>query len=172
MGKQLANSNLIWGSGFGSVHEVVVARVVLATITQEPRAMTKKTPTLVELKLAVLNHFQSTQDVEPNEQFVAGIARDECYTSHNSLVYKKKQMADRLSDYETAVEEGKDIKADAIARLLDNMEVELALLEERHEADLSVYEQVTGTQWEPMPKKRRPAKLSDDRMAALKARVA
>jgi hypothetical protein len=64
--------------------------------------MTKKTPTLVELKLAVLNHFQSTQDVEPNEQFVAGIARDECYTSHNSLVYKKKQMADRLSDYETA----------------------------------------------------------------------
>jgi hypothetical protein len=35
------------------------------------------------------------------------------------------------------------------------MEVELALLEERHEADLSVYEQVTGTQWEPMPKKRR-----------------
>ena len=67
--------------------------------------MTKKVPTLVELKLAVLNHFQATQDVAPNEQFVAGIARDECYTSHNSLVYKKKQMADKLADYETAVEE-------------------------------------------------------------------
>jgi hypothetical protein len=172
VGKQLANSNLIWGSGFGSVHEVVVARVVLATDNKEPRAMTKKTPTLVELKLAVLNYYQATQDVVPNEQFVAGIARDECYTSHNSLVYKKKQMADKLADYETAVEEGKDIRADAIARILDNMEVELTLLDERHQADLSVYEQVTGTQWEPMAKKRRPAKLSDDRMAALKAKVA
>lgn len=134
--------------------------------------MTKKVPTLVELKLAVLNHFQATQDVAPNEQFIAGIARDECYTSHNSLVYKKKQMADKIADYETAVEEGKDIRADAIARLLDNMEVELTLLAERHEADLSVYEQVTGTQWEPMAKKRAPAKLSDDRMKALRAKVA
>jgi hypothetical protein len=172
VGKQLANSNLIWGSGFGSVHEVVVARVVLATDNKEPRAMTKKTPTLVELKLAVLNYYQATQDVVPNEQFIAGIARDECYTSHNSLMYKKKQMADKLADYETAVEEGKDIRADAIARLLDNMEVELTLLDERHQADLSVYEQVTGTQWEPMAKKRAPAKLSDDRMKALKAKVA
>ena len=134
--------------------------------------MTKKVPTLVELKLAVLNHFQSTQDIVPNEQFIAGIARDECYTSHNSLMYKKKQMADKLADYETAIEEGKDIRADAIIRLVENMEVELTLLDERHQADLSVYEQVTGTQWEPMPKKRRPAKLSDDRMAALKAKVA
>jgi hypothetical protein len=172
VGKQLANSNLIWGSGFGSVHEVVVARVVLATDNKEPRAMTKKTPTLVELKLAVLNYYQATQDVVPNEQFIAGIARDECYTSHNSLMYKKKQMADKLADYETAVEEGKDIRADAIARLLDNMEVELTLLDERHQADLSVYEQVTGTQWEPMAKKRAPAKLSDDRMKALRAKVA
>jgi hypothetical protein len=171
VGKQLANSNLIWGSGFGTVHEVVVARVVLAR-NKEPRAMTKKVPTLVELKLAVLNHFQSTQDVVPNEQFIAGIARDECYTSHNSLNYKKKQMADKLADYETAVEEGKDIRADAIARLLDNMEVELTLLDERHQADLSVYEQVTGTHWEPMAKKRAPAKLSDDRMKALRAKVA
>ena len=134
--------------------------------------MTKKVPTLVELKLAVLNHFQSTQDIVPNEQFIAGIARDECYTSHNSLNYKKKQMADKLADYETAIEEGKHIRADAIIRLVENMEVELTLLDERHQADLSVYEQVTGTQWEPMPKKRAPAKLSADRMKALKAKVA
>jgi hypothetical protein len=172
VGKQLANSNLIWGSGFGSVHEVVVARVVLATDNKEPRAMTKKTPTLVELKLAVLNYYQATQDVVPNEQFIAAICRDECYTSHNSLNYKKRQLADKLADYETAVEEGKTIKADAITRLIDNMEVELTLLDERHQADLSVYEQVTGTQWEPMAKKRAPAKLSDDRMKALRAKVA
>ena len=134
--------------------------------------MTKKVPTLVELKLAVLNYYQATQDVVPNEQFVAAIAGDECYTSHNSLLYKKRQLADKLADYETAVEEGKTIKADAITRVIDNMEVELTLLDERHEADLSVFEQVTGRQWEPMAKKRAPAKLSDDRMKALRAKVA
>ena len=51
--------------------------------------MTKKVPTLVELKLAVLNHFQATQDVAPNEQFIAGIARDDVsvltQALHNAL---------------------------------------------------------------------------------------
>ena len=134
--------------------------------------MTKKTPTLVELKLAVLNYWQSTQDVVPNEQFIESIARDECYTSHNSLNYKKRQLADKLADYETAKEEGRDTARSAIQRLIDAIEIELDLLHERHEADLSVFEQVTGRQWEPMAKKRAPAKLSDDRMKALRAKVA
>ena len=134
--------------------------------------MTKKTPTLVELKLAVLNYWQGTQDVKPNEQFIEGIARDECYTSHNSLNYKKRQLADKLAEYETAKEEGRDTSRYAIQRLIDAIEVELDLLHERHEADLSVFEQVTGRQWEPAPKKRRPEQRSNDRMAALKAKVA
>ncbi len=33
--------------------------------------MTKKVLTLVERKLAVLDYFQGTQDVVPNEQFIA-----------------------------------------------------------------------------------------------------
>mgnify|MGYP003112159848 CR=1 FL=1 len=133
--------------------------------------MTKKVLTLVERKLAVLDYFQGTQDVVPNEQFIAGIARDECYTSNNSLSYKKKMLADKLADYEVAVENNQMIKADAIQKLIDNIEVELDLLTQRHEADLSVYEQVTGKAWEPAPRRAKPA-MSTERLAALKAKVA
>jgi|TARA_R100000329_G_C7604773_1_gene214564 hypothetical protein len=133
--------------------------------------MTKKQLTLVERKLAVLDYFHSTQDVVPNEQFISGIARDECYTSNNSLVYKKKMLADKLADYEIALENGQTIKADAIQKLIDNIEVELNLLEERHQADLSVYEQVTGQSWEPAPRRVKPA-MSSERLAQLKAKVA
>ena len=134
--------------------------------------MTKKQLTLVERKLAVLDWFQGTQDVIPNEKFITGIAKDECYTSHNSLNYKKRMLADRLVEHEEAEENGYDLKAMALMKLIDNIEEELSLLEERHEADLSVYEQVTGTVWEPAPKRTAPAKMSAERRAALKARVA
>jgi hypothetical protein len=134
--------------------------------------MTKKTLTLVERKLAVLDWFNGTQDVAPNERFVESIAKDECYTSKNSLDYKKRMLADRLADYEDAAEQKQHIKMDALQKLIDNVEDELALLETRHEADLSVYEQVTGKSWEPAPKKTRPVSMSKERLAALKARVA
>lgn len=134
--------------------------------------MTKKTLTLVERKLAVLDWFNGLQDVAPNERFVESIAKDECYTSKNSLDYKKRMLADRLADYEDAAEQKQHIKMDALQKLIDNVEDELALLETRHEADLSVYEQVTGKSWEPAPKKTRPVSMSKERLAALKARVA
>jgi len=44
--------------------------MVLANITRRIN-MTKKVLTLVERKLAVLDYFQGTQDVVPNEQFIA-----------------------------------------------------------------------------------------------------
>ena len=134
--------------------------------------MTKKTLTLVERKLAVLDWFNGTQDVIPNERFIESIAKDECYTSKNSLDYKKRMLADKLAEYEHAVENILMIKADALQKLIDNIEDELALLETRHEADLSVYEQVTGKSWEPAPKRTPPPKMSKERLAALKARVA
>jgi hypothetical protein len=134
--------------------------------------MTKKTLTLVERKLAVLDWFNGLQDVAPNERFIESIAKDECYTSKNSLDYKKRMLADRLADYEDAAEQKQHIKMDALQKLIDNVEDELALLETRHEADLSVYEQVTGKSWEPAPKKTRPVSMSKERLAALKARVA
>ena len=134
--------------------------------------MTKKTLTLVERKLAVLDWFNGLQDVAPNERFIESIAKDECYTSKNSLDYKKRMLADRLADYEDAAEQKQHIKMDALQKLIDNVEDELALLETRHEADLSVYEQVTGKSWEPAPKKTRPVSMSKERLAALKAKVA
>ena len=134
--------------------------------------MTKKQLTLVERKLAVLDWFQGTQDVVPNERFIEGIAKDECYISHNSLNYKKRMLADKLSEYEDAIEQNMLIRADALQKLIDNIEEEMSLLETRHEADLSVYEQVTGKAWEPAPKRTAPAKMSPERIAALKAKVA
>lgn len=133
--------------------------------------MTKKTLTLVERKLAVLDWFQGTQDVIPNERFIEGIAKDECYTSLNTLNYKRRLLSDKLVEMEEAEEKGQDIKAMAVQKLIDNIEDELALLEERHEADLSVYEQVTGKAWEPAPKRTAPAKMSDERRAALRERA-
>ena len=133
--------------------------------------MTKKTLTLVERKLAVLDWFQGTQDVVPNEKFIASIAKDQCFSSRNTLNYKKNLLSDRLTDYGEAEEKGQDIKCMALQKLIDNIEEELALLEEAHEADLSVYEQVTGTAWEPAPKKTAPAKMSEERRAALRERA-
>jgi len=145
--------------------------MVLANETRRIH-MTKKQLTLVERKLAVLDWFQGTQDVIPNERFIEGIAKDECYISHNSLNYKKRMLADKLSEYEDAVENNLLIRADALQKLIDNIEEEMSLLETRHEADLSVYEQVTGKAWEPAPKRTAPAKMSQERIAALKAKVA
>ena len=135
-------------------------------------AKATKQPTLIELKLAVLSFYQNTMDVEPNERFIIGIARDECYVSNNSVSYKKKQIADKLCDYEAAVERNQDAKADTIINVIDQMEYELTLLIERHDADLSVYEQINGTQWEAASKKRAPMRIANDRLAALKAKVA
>jgi len=135
-------------------------------------AKATKQPTLIELKLAVLSFYQNTMDVEPNERFIIGIARDECYVSNNSVSYKKKQIADKLCDYEAAVERNQDAKADTIINVIDQMEYELTLLIERHDADLSVYEQINGTKWEAASKKRAPMRIANDRLAALKAKVA
>ena len=133
--------------------------------------MTKKTLTLVERKLAVLDWFQGTQDVIPNEKFIASIAKDQCFSSRNTLNYKKNLLSDKLTEQEEAEVNGQDIKAMALQKLIDNIEEELALLEETHEADLSVYEQVTGTAWEPAPKKTAPVKMSEERRAALRERA-
>lgn len=171
MWEEVANNNLSW-TGFLCCLVKVCVEDGPRKYNLENTIMTKKTLTLVERKLAVLDWFNGLQDVAPNERFVESIAKDECYTSKNSLDYKKRMLADRLADYEDAAEQKQHIKMDALQKLIDNVEDELALLETRHEADLSVYEQVTGKSWEPAPKKTRPVSMSKERLAALKARVA
>ena len=171
MWEEVANNNLSW-TGFLCCLVKVCVEDGPRKYNLENTIMTKKTLTLVERKLAVLDWFNGLQDVAPNERFIESIAKDECYTSKNSLDYKKRMLADRLADYEDAAEQKQHIKMDALQKLIDNVEDELALLETRHEADLSVYEQVTGKSWEPAPKKTRPVSMSKERLSALKARVA
>ena len=94
---------------------------------------------LVELKLQTIQYHNG----DNMDYLMTSMAKDACYTSYNSLVYKKKQMDDTITDFETAVTEGRDMKAEAITRKLDNMEIELEHLEERHNADCQVYTIIT-----------------------------
>ena len=129
--------------------------------------MTKKT--LVEMKLAVIMYHNG----DNMDYLLNGIARDACYTSYNSINYKKKQIADNLADLETAIVENRDVRADAIARRLDNMEIELNHLIERHDADKEVYSLVTdGEQWTPERKSRNVSGDLAKRVAELKKKVA
>ena len=131
--------------------------------------MSNNTSKLIELKLAVIQYHNG----DNMDYLMKGIARDACYTSYNSLQYKRKQMADTIADFESAVVENKDTKADAIARRLDSMNVELEQMIERHDADLAVYEIINdGEQWEPQRKTRSvPAALAK-KVAAMKKAVA
>lgn len=114
--------------------------------------MTKKTPTLVELKLAVINYHPKEMEYLKN-----GIARDACYTSFNSLTYKQGQMADVAAEIKDLLpERGSEIVDVKLARLVDRheaMEIEHQELVERHAADLEVYKTVVGEEWTPRPKR-------------------
>lgn len=106
--------------------------------------MTTNTSKLIELKLAVITYHNG----ENMDYLMKGMARDACYTSFNSLQYKRKQMADTIADFETAVVENKDTMADRLASRLDAMNIELEHLIERHDADKAVYEIINdGEEW-------------------------
>jgi len=131
--------------------------------------MTNNTSKLIELKLAVIQYHNG----DNMDYLTKGIARDACYTSYNSLQYKRKQMADTIADFESAVVENRDTRADAIARRLDNMNVELEHLVERHEADKAVYEIVTdGEVWTNERKSRNVPAALTKKIAAMKKAVA
>ena len=113
--------------------------------------MTKTTSKLIQLKLDTIKFHEG----EGMDYLMKGIARDACYTSFNSLQYKKKVMADTLADFETALAENRDTRADAINRKLENMHVELEHLIERHDADKAVYEIICdGEEWSPTQRSR------------------
>ena len=130
--------------------------------------MTKTTSSLIELKLAVIQYHAG----DNMDYLQRGIARDACYTSFNSLQYKKKQMADAIADYETAVVENRDAPQMRILSMIERMEVELEELDERHECDKGVYHIITdGEEWSMTPKKRTPV-MKSSKLDALKKRVA
>jgi hypothetical protein len=109
---------------------------------------------LVALKIAVIKYHGA------NEYTEKGIARDACYTSFNSLQYKLRgegQMADVAAEIKDLIpQRGQEIADVKLARLLDRyegMETELAVLQERHNADLAAYKQLTGEEWLNKPRR-------------------
>ena len=132
--------------------------------------MTKSnsTTTLIDLKLAVINFH----DGEKMAYLKKNIARDACYTSYNSLTYKKKMLADAVTDFETYVLEGKDIAAERACEKAERMEIEYDQLVERHEADKAVYLIITdGEEWSVTVKPRNTGNLSS-KLKAMQKRVA
>jgi len=132
--------------------------------------MTTKNNTskLIDLKLAVINYH----DGDNMDYLRNAVARDACYTSYNSLAWKKKQMADAIADFETAVAEGRDSIQMRIVSKIEAMEAELTELEERHEADKAVFFIITeGQEW-TAERKAKPNVLKASTLEALKKRVA
>lgn len=115
--------------------------------------MTKK-PTLIDLKLAVIKYHNG------NDYFEASLARDACFTSYNSMNWKKTgdgQMADVAAEIKGLLpERGTEIADTKLERLLNKyelMEQELHLLTERHNADRAVFKAITGDEWTHKPKR-------------------
>jgi hypothetical protein len=114
---------------------------------------------LAQLKLDVINYHAtdkpSADGPVVNDRFLIGLGRDACYTSHNSLTFKKKQIADSLAEYDMAVEEKNTYSMERTERWINTLYPELEELEARHNADLEVYLQLTGGEvWTP---NKRPA---------------
>ena len=114
---------------------------------------------LAQLKLDVINYHAtdkpSADGPVVNDRFLIGLGRDACYTSHNSLTFKKKQIADSLAEYDMAVEEKNTYSMERTERWINTLYPELEELEARHNADLEVYLQLTsGEVWTP---NKRPA---------------
>jgi len=115
---------------------------------------TNATPSLVELKLAVIN-FHKGDHLEYTR---TGIARDACYTSHNSIKWKLEQMSKIKEDIATLAptEDLSEVVQVQLAKKVDiyqSMEEELAELQERHDADLQVYHMITGEVWSAKPRR-------------------
>jgi hypothetical protein len=115
--------------------------------------MTKQL-TLVEMKLAIIKYHNG------NEYLEVSMARDACFTSYNSLMWKKTgngQMGDLAAEIkELLPQRGQEITDVKLARLLDRyeqMETEHSILEERHDADKAVYKIIAQEEWTARPKR-------------------
>jgi hypothetical protein len=130
---------------------------------------------LAQLKLEViLYHSINKQDPDGraiNDYFLCSLAKDACYTSNNSLGYKKKMMADEFAALDVANENDNHHAIESAERKIDLYVPELRELEYRHEADLAVYANLTGGEvWKPM-QKLKPAPKTNHDYAALRKSV-
>ena len=109
---------------------------------------------LAQLKLDVINYHAtdkpSADGPVVNDRFLIGLGRDACYTSHNSMTYKKKQIADSLAEYDGHVEDNNIYQKERTERWIATLYPELDELEARHNADLEVLAALTGgEEWIP-----------------------
>lgn len=141
---------------------------------------------LVQMKLDVINYHAdtiTTNEVGPdgsmvtevtNQKELVAYSRDACYTSHNSLQWIKKQIADAFVEYDQAVADNNardELRLDKYISMLQN---QLDNREERHDADKTVYFIITnGEEWTPTSKRSAPKPtLTAKKMDALRKRVA
>jgi len=131
---------------------------------------------LAQLKLEVINYHTTDKPSADgpiiNDKFLIGLGRDACYTSNNSLTFKKKQLADSLAEYDIAVEEANGYAMERTERWINTLMPELDELQTRHNADCEVFAALThGEVWQAKrtapTKAAKPANFSN-----LRARVA
>jgi hypothetical protein len=109
---------------------------------------------LVALKLAVIKFHNA------NEYLEVAMARDACFTSFNSLQWKKTgtgQMGDVAAEIKELLpqrgQEITDVKLERLLSRYEQMETEYAILEERHNADKAVYKTIAQEDWSARPKR-------------------
>jgi len=147
--------------------------------------MEKKTaqPTLADMKLAVIKYHTHSNDNPDNkvggrvinEKFLIGLGRDACFTSNNSLNFKRKQIADAFADYDQATKDENAYDMNRSANWLAILEPELDELQVRHDADKEVYHNLTGGEtWMPSAPKNTPkvTNINLAQMNKLRERVA
>jgi len=108
---------------------------------------------LAQLKLEVINYHTTDKPSADgpiiNDKFLIGLGRDACYTSNNSLTFKKKQLADSLAEYDIAVEEANGYAMERTERWIGTLMPELDELQTRHDADCEVFAVLThGEVWQ------------------------
>ena len=108
---------------------------------------------LAQLKLEVINYHTTDKPSADgpiiNDKFLIGLGRDACYTSNNSLTFKKKQLADSLAEYDTAVAEANGYAMERTERWISTLMPELDELQTRHDADCEVFAVLThGEVWQ------------------------
>lgn len=109
---------------------------------------------LVALKLATIKFHNA------NEYLEVAMARDACFTSYNSLMWKKTgngQMGDIAAEIKELLpqrgQEITDVKLERLLTRYEQMEAELSILEDRHNADKAVYKLIAQEEWSARPKR-------------------
>ena len=142
--------------------------------------MTNTLSTLAKMKLDVINYHAESITTNLNGEEITNIkdlvsmARDACYTSHNSVQYAKSNIADALAEYDEALEDKNQRQIESSERYLAILQSRMQSQSERHQADIDVYAQLTGGEvWTPEKKSASSKKtISKSNLAELRKVVA